>query len=198
MLSPRWCHPGQWDSQLSSHLVLSQGECWPFTVWCIAAVREYGMAGTSVLGCPVCDRVPTAPVPGSSFSTQKWVCPTGPGWARAAQGCSAQEVINSITVARPWGRNEDHRAGSVTQAGSSECGWAGLLCSALLHTFSASLVLQEQLLRDLTPPYFAPPVSSQPQGLLGLEQERGYLASPAHLPTWQSQAPTSETAGAAE
>jgi hypothetical protein len=78
--------------------------------------------------------------------------PLTPHQAKAAWGRSMQGVINSITkvhvarcLAKPWGRNEDCRAcsiGSVLQAGgyAGVCSWAGLLCSALLHSF-ASLVL---------------------------------------------------------
>lgn len=96
-------------------------------------------------------------------SAPRRVFPLALAEPRLHGGGSTKGVINSITkvhvarcLARPWGRNEDRGSGTVPWAGGhGEHGWARLLRSALLRTSFASLVLQEQLLRDPTCPHLA-------------------------------------------
>lgn len=137
-----------------------------------------------------------------------------PLWPRPGQACTGvapHRIMNSLIkvhvarcLARPSGRNEDHgaqlspvgrRTSSERQGGPGCC--AQHFCGAF---FFASLVLQEQLLRDPTHSYtWLPP--SLPQGLpRGGAGEKGLgngapriTLVPPHLSTWQRQAPTSET-----
>lgn len=106
-------------------------------------------------------------------------------------------------LARPSGGNED-RAARLCPVGRLSSRRARLLCSALLQClfFFASLVLQEQLLRDPTHSYtWLPPSLPLPaQGLPWGAQEKGMRRGapritlvPVHLCTWQRHAPMSET-----
>lgn len=126
-------------------------------------------------------------------------------------GGSVLEDINSIIkvcgarcLARPWGGNEDCRAGSV-----GSVPWAGRhgvraspgCCAQRFSPVTASLVTLEQLLREppclyRTWPPLAPPC---PPSFPGDKQEVGsgkgapHITPPSsHLHTWKRQAPTSE------
>lgn len=86
-----------------------------------------------------------------------------PAGLRLNGGGSMPEVINSIIkvpgarcLARPWGRNEDCRAGLVGSV--PRAGWHGLraslgCCAQRFSTIFTSLVILQQLLRDPTRPH---------------------------------------------
>lgn len=105
-------------------------------------------------------------------------------------------------LAGPSGGNED-RAARLCPVGRLSSRRARLLCSALLQVlffFFASLVLQEQLLRDPTHSYtwLSPSLPLSAQGLpWGAEKGGGgaprITLVPLHLSTWQRHVPMSET-----
>lgn len=131
-------------------------------------------------------------------------------------GGSVQESINSIAKVRaarcrlrPSGKNEDHGACSVLraamepaqsrrQAGTGCAAGPAAVLSASAGPFFASLVLQEQLLRDPTRPctwllpspcLLAPGASQRRTRREGAGKgSPEHLTGSPHLSTWQRQA----------
>lgn len=142
---------------------------------------------------------------------QKWVHPSGPGLGKTAKGVAPHRGLLIVSSRLMWPGAwpgprvgmKTVRHGSVPWAG---CHQGGPGCCAqrffrcFFFFFFASLVLQEQLLRDPTHSYtwLSPSLPLSAQGLpWGAEKGGGgaprITLVPLHLSTWQRHVPMSET-----